>query len=398
MTDRGRWTLCWLLFAATALSFLDRQVLSILAPAITAEFGMDNAAYSRVVAAFQLSYTVMFTLGGRLVDRLGTGFGMGLAVTIWSAASGAHAFVSGSAGLGVARFFLGFGEGACFPAATKGAVEWFPLERRVLAIGIANGGAAFGAVLAPPLTAVLASRFGWRGAFIATGLSGAIWLPAWFWANRSVRRLRAELPLATRPSIQKLLADRRVWQILGSRFLFDPVVYFYLFWIPQYLSQERGFSIQQIGNSFWIPFLALGISNLLAGGISDSLVAGGWPPRKARSFLLAGAAILTTSSWLIPLAGTPGLAIGLMALLLFAHGFWISNFLALIGDTFPSGAVATVTGLSGTAGGTAGILSSLLIGWIVDRISFAPVFAVAGLLYLLAALVLLRRFWTDKRT
>jgi len=213
--------LCLLLFAATALSFLDRQVLSVLAPTLTAEFGMNNTVYSRVVFAFVLSYTIMFSVGGRLMDRLGTPLGMGLAVGVWTAASAAHAAVSGPVGLATARFFLGFGEGACFPAATKGAAEWFPLEKRALAIGIANGGSAFGAVLAPPLTACLASRYGWRGAFIATGLLGLIWLTAWTFSLRS-SKLAVFMCLGPAERDEKLLRQLKppeAGRVRGTGFL-----------------------------------------------------------------------------------------------------------------------------------------------------------------------------------
>lgn len=389
--ERIRWVLCWLLFVGTALSFLDRQVLSILAPTLTAEFSMSNATYSRVVFAFVLSYTIMFTVGGRLMDRLGTRLGMALALGIWSVASAAHAVVAGAVGLGVARFFLGFGEGGCFPAATKGAVEWFPIEKRVLAIGIANGGSAFGAVIAAPLTAWLAVSFGWRGAFIATGVLGGLWLVAWLTAFRfAPPELSRPSPGSTQPvPFAQLLGDRKVRRILLARFLFDPVFYFYMFWIPQYLSRERGFSLQDIGRYYWIPFLVLGISNIAGGRLSDVLVRRGWTPRRARMTLLIVAALITPVSWLASVAPTAGWAIALMAGLMFAHGIWIGNFLGLLSDLFPSKAIATVTGLSGTAGGIGGMLSNLIVGPVVDKFSFTPAFAVSGVLYPLAALILL---------
>jgi ACS family hexuronate transporter-like MFS transporter len=381
---RPPWLLCYLLFAATALSFLDRQVLSVLAPALTAEFHMSNTAYSRVVFAFQLSYTIMFAVGGRLIDRLGTRAGMALSVGVWSLASAAHALAASPFGLGMARFFLGLGEGGCFPAATKGAVEWFPLQKRVLAIGVANGGSAFGAVIAPPLTAALASRFGWRGAFLATGLAGLLWLAAWLAAPRppSTPRKSDSVPLAP------LLADPRVRWVLLSRFLFDPVFYFYMFWIPQYLARERGFSLDQIGKYYWIPFLVLGVSNILSGGLSDALVRRGWTPRKARAVLLSIAAFLTPVSWLASLAPNAAWALALMSCLMAAHGLWISNFLGLLSDSFPSRSIATITGLTGTAGGIGGMLSNLVVGPLVDRFSFAPAFAASGLLYPAALLLL----------
>jgi ACS family hexuronate transporter-like MFS transporter len=393
MTDesRGRWVLCWLLFAATAFSFLDRQVLSVLAPTLTSEFHMSNTAYSRVVFAFQLSYTLMFSVGGRLMDRLGTRIGMAVSLGIWSVASAAHALATGPLSLGVARFFLGFGEGSCFPAATKGAVEWFPLEKRVLAIGIANGGSAFGAVIAPPLTAFIAVRFGWRGAFVATGVLGAVWLVAWLAA---IRWTSGGLPAAPSQGsgsvpVMGLLRDRRVRWVLFSRFLFDPVFYFYMFWIPQYLARERRFSLDEIGSYYWIPFLVLGVSTIFSGRLSDQLVRRGWAPRKARAVLMTIAAVATPVSWLASLAPNPAWALTLMSCLMLAHGLWITNFLGLLSDAFPSRAIATVTGLTGTAGGIGGMLSNLAVGPLVDRFSFAPAFTASGLLYPAALLVLL---------
>jgi ACS family hexuronate transporter-like MFS transporter len=333
----------------------------------------------------------MFSAGGRLMDLLGTRAGMALSVLVWSIASGAHALATGAMGLGVMRFFLGAGEGSCFPAATKGAVEWFPVEKRALAIGIANGGSAFGAVIAPPLTAVLATNFGWRGAFLTTGAMGLLWLVAWLAAFRfapgadaaSTRRT------ASRPPIAQLLGDRGIRWVLAARFLFDPVFYFYMFWIPQYLSRERGFSLQQIGAYYWVPFLVLGLSTIAAGRLSDSFVRRGWPARRARRVLMTAAALMTPVSWLASLAPSAEWAIALMSCLMLAHGLWISNFLAALSDAFPSSVIATVTGLTGTAGGIGGMLSNLAVGPLVDRFSFGPAFVASGLLYPIALVVLI---------
>jgi len=376
----GPWFLCSLLFAATALSFMDRQVLSMLAPVITAEFGMDNAAYSMVVFAFQLSYTIMFSLGGYLVDRVGTRIGLALSLAVWSFASVAHGFVSGPLGLGAARFLLGLGEGGCFPAATKGATEWFPPAKRASAIGFANGGSALGAVIAPPLTAFLTLHFGWRGAFFATGIMGFLWLLIWLSAYGKNDRAAAEL---RRPMIKlvDLRRDSALWCILGARFLFDPVFYFYMFWIPQYLSHVRNLSLDEIGSYLWIPFLVLGFSQIFGGRLADFLVVRGMTPLRSKTALLAVSAALTVASWFVPLAPNVRWAIALISLLLFAHGIWITNFLGMLSDLFPSGAIATTTGLTGTAGGIGAMLSSLVIGWVVDRFSYGALFAVAGVLY-----------------
>lgn len=384
------WILCGLLFLATALSFLDRQVLSVLAPQVTAEFGMSNAVYSKVVFAFVLSYTAMFSLGGRLMDALGTRLGLALSVGVWSAASAAHAFVTGPWSLAAARFLLGVGEGACFPAATKGAVEWMPPHQRALAVGLANGGSAFGAVLAPPLTAWWAPVFGWRGAFLATGLLGCLWLVAWQMAFRGWTPVN--LSAARRSvSFRSLLARPEVRRLLVARFCFDPVFYFYMFWIPQYLARERGLSLAQIGSLTWIPFLALGVTNIAAGRLSDVLVQRGWPARKARLTLMLLAALLTPASWFAALSGTPGMAIALMSILMLAHGLWIANYITLIGDTVAAEEVGTAVGLSGTSGGVAGMLSSLAIGPVVDRFSFSPVFMVSAVLYPMAWLIIAGR-------
>lgn len=391
---KNAWALCWLMFFATALSFLDRQVLSVLAPDLMKELKMDNTDYSRVVSAFTFSYMIMFTVGGRLVDRLGTRWGLALCIAVWSAASGAHGFAMSALGLGVARLFLGLGEGGCFPASTKGACEWFPPAKRALAIGVANGGSAFGAVLAPPMTAWLALKFGWRGAFFATGLMGAAWLVAWLVVARSTSTATTTAtpaqPAASVPW-RELLTDRRVWRILAGRFFFDPVFYFYMFWIPKYLSDERGFSLKEIGNYTWIPFLALGISNIASGQLADLLVRRGWPARKTRARLLTIAALATPVSGLVIVAPTAGWAIGLMAVLMAAHGLWICNFLAHISDQFPSSVIATVVGLSGTVGGIAATLANLGTGPVVDAYGFAPIFICTGVLYPLAAAILLVR-------
>jgi ACS family hexuronate transporter-like MFS transporter len=391
MPKHRAWILCGLLFAATALSFLDRQVLSVLAPGITAEFHMTNAVYSRVVFAFVLSYTVMFSLGGRLMDTMGTRLGLGISVLIWSAASALHAFATGAWSLGLGRFLLGVGEGACFPAVTKGAVEWMPPEQRALAVGVANGGSAFGAVLAPPLTAWVAVSFGWRSAFICTAILGALWLVAWMTAFRGLPATVSAPPPKSGAGLLKLLARPEVRRLMLARFFFDPVFYFYMFWIPQYLSRERGMSLAEIGSLTWIPFFALGVTNIGAGKLSDALVARGWKPRQARLTLMLIAALLTPASWLAVTARTPALAIGLMSVLMLAHGIWIANFITLIGDTVAPSEVGSAVGLTGTSGGIAAMLSNLVVGPVVDHYSFAPAFFVSALLYPAAWLILALR-------
>jgi ACS family hexuronate transporter-like MFS transporter len=242
-------------------------------------------------------------------------------------------------------------------------------------------------VIAPPLTVWWTSAFGWRGAFVATALLGLVWLIAWQSAFRGVAPSPAPVKQSN-AGFRSLLARADVRRLMIARFFFDPVFYLYMFWIPQYLSQERGLSLTQIGNLTWIPFFALGVTNIAAGRVSDVLVKRGWEPRRARLALMLFAALLTPASWLASLAGSAGVAIMLMSVLMFAHGIWIANFITLIGDTVSSDKVGTAVGLTGTAGGIAGMLSSLAVGPVVDHFSFTPVFTVSALLYPTAWLIL----------
>lgn len=403
-----RWWLCGLLFAATALSFLDRQVLSVVAPAICEELSIDNKTYGLITTAFMASYAVMFLLGGWFLDKVGTRIGLGLAVLIWTAASTLHAFVVTPLQLGIGRFLLGFGEGACFPGAAKAASEWFPARERALAVGIAIGGASLGGVMAPPLTVWLVGLFGWRGAFIATGILGLFWLVCWFLFYHAP----ANSPLLTEQEKELILSDddkegqeragpedkapglmsllrKDVIGLALARFLFDPVFYFYMFWIPKYLHAERQLSLEAIGALTWIPFFALGVSNILGGMASDRLVAAGLSVSAARKSVMAAAALLTVCSGLAALASSVYTAVAMMSLLMFAHGFWITNYVTIIGDRFPKSRVATVMGITGMVGTLGGMCANTTIGFIVDRFSFLPVWIASGLLYPAAMLVIL---------
>lgn len=407
-----RWWLCGLLFAATALSFLDRQVLSVIAPVVTEEFEMTNQEYSYVTTAFLVSYAVMFFLAGRIMDLVGTRLGMALSVGLWTVASTLHAVAQGAYQLAFFRFLLGAGEGGCFPGVTKAATEWFPQRERALAIGIAIGGASLGAVAAPPLTVWLVGQFGWREAFLVTGALGAAWVTLWWifyhapvaspFVTDSERKhveahaegetampARDSQPVATPPSLASLLTRKDVWGLAIMRFLFDPVFYFYMFWIPKYLSEERGLSLEAIGRLTWIPFFALGVSNVIGGWASDRLIAAGMAPSKARKLVMAAAALLTVSSAAAAFAGSAAMAVAIMSVLMFAHGFWITNYVTVISECFPKNAVATVMGLAGMVGAIGGMLGNTAIGLVVDQFSFLPVWIASGCLYPLALLVLI---------
>lgn len=400
----NRWWIAVLLFCGTALSFFDRQVLSALAPQIRHDLGMSLAEYGDVASAFVLSYTVMFAVGGRFLDRVGTRLGMFACVAVWSVASAAHALVRAPSQLAAARFFLGIGEGGCFPGVTKAALEWFPPEERSRAIGFAIGGAAIGAVLAPPVAVWLVPHVGWRGAFLVTGVLGALWLVFWLVLYRvpAADRLqdgvgntdlpgnegtpgREERPLP----LGHLLRLPAVQGLMLTRFLLDPVMYLYMFWIPQYLSEVRSASLADIGKLAWIPFLTLDIANMLGGYASDRLVRRGWTPRLARITVMGLAAVVTPISIFSMYVERMDVAVLLMSVQMFAHGFWITNYITLTGDLVPQRSLGTVVGLCGCAGGISGYLTTKFIGRIVEKVTFVPVFIAAGVLYPIGFLVIL---------
>lgn len=400
-----RWIIVALLFMATGLSFLDRQVLSLAIIKIKDEFHMTDVEYGWINTAFLLSYAIMFTLGGWLIDKFGTRVGLAVSVGLWSLSSAMHGLVQNTMQLGVARFFLGLGEGGAFPGAAKGVTEWFPQKERGLAMGIAIGGAALGAVIAPPLTVYMTALFGWRGTFIATGLIGGIWVLIWLiiYKRPQDSKLISEKELAyitdgkkkhegarrKTVSFKAILQTKEAWGLISIRFLLDPVFYFIMFWIPKYLSEERGVSFEEIGKLFWIPFLALGVSNMIGGWASDKLINSGLSVNKARKLIMGIAAAVTMLTAMTTVASTVGMAIFFISLFMFAHGFWITNYITITSEVFGKRATSTVVGMAGTAGAVAGLLINPLIGKVVESYSYTPMWVISGVMYPIGFVVLL---------
>jgi ACS family hexuronate transporter-like MFS transporter len=389
-----RWFLVMLVFVATGLSFLDRQVLSIAIIKIQREFQFTDVEYGWVNTSFLLSYALMFTMGGWVIDRIGAKQGFALSVGIWSIANACHGLINSLPQLVAFRFLLGLGEGACFPAAAKTVYDWFDKKERAFANGIAIGGSAIGAVVAPPLTILISEHYGWRAGFVIPGLAGIAWVAIWLlipWKS-SLAGVKPQIAAKKTEAVplSGLLKIRQTWVFILMRFLLDPVMYFMMFWIPKYLSEVRGVPYQQIGNLFWVPFLALGISNVLGGFISDKLVKSGLTVNKARKMLMGFAAVLTLTVSLTGYVSSIYAAVGLMGLYMFAHGLWITNYITSISDVFGQKATSTVVGLSGTAGAISGLLLNPLIGKIIQQYSYKPMWIACGLLYPLAFLCFLR--------
>lgn len=383
-----RWFVVFLVFVATGLSFLDRQVLSIAIIKIQKEFGFSDVEYGWVNTSFLFSYALMFTVGGWLIDRFGAKKGLGVAVGVWSVANALHGLMTGLPQLITFRFLLGMGEGACFPGAAKTVYDWFDKKERAFANGIAIGGSAIGAVIAPPLTIWLSELYGWRAGFVIPGLIGIVWVIVWFfipWKKSISQQAAAEV---TKPAesvpFGTILKFKETWVFILMRFLLDPVMYFMMFWIPKYLSEVRGVSFERIGSLFWIPFLALGISNILGGFLSDKLVKNNFSINKARKTVMGCAAALTLAVPFTEYTSTVEVAVGLMALYMFAHGCWITNYITAISDIFGPKATSTVVGLSGTAGAISSLLLNPMIGKIVQDYSYKPMWIASGLLYPIA--------------
>ncbi|MDP2337404.1 MAG: MFS transporter, partial [Bacteroidota bacterium] len=272
------WVIIGLLLFATSLSFLDRQVLSVSILQIKEDLSITDIDYGFINAGFLVSYAIMFTLGGILIDRYGSRLGLAFSVGFWSFATLLHSLSTNVLHFGLFRFLLGIGEGGCFPGAIKAVLEWVPKSKHALANGIAIGGSAVGAVVAPPLTVYLLGVVGWRSVFLVTGGFGFIWLMAWLFFTRKKRQSAMQLTEESKsePENQKerikltvLLKNKEVKVFIAIRFILDPIFYFYMFWIPKYLSEVHSLSLEAIGKILWIPFLALGLANVLGGWISD---------------------------------------------------------------------------------------------------------------------------------
>lgn len=403
------WVIVILLFVATSLSFLDRQVLSFAIIRIKEDIPLSDIDYSRINAAFIAGYAIMFTLGGIIIDKFGTRIGLGLSVFLWSVASALHSLAGRAMHFGIFRFLLGIGEGGAFPGAIKSVIEWIPARRRAMGTGIAIGGAAFGAVVAPLLCLWLLDSVGWRGIFIITGGIGITWAVLWFiitgkrndkyrLSNNTFETSNEnKTPISKPYSFATIISNRTVWVFIMMRVLFDPILYFLMFWTPKFLNEYRDMSLDKITSYLWIPYLALGLSNILGGFISDRILVKTSSFNIARKSIMGLAAAVTLAVFLIQRIVSPSLIISIITLFFFAHGFWITNYVTSIGDIFGQRITSTIVGLSGTAGALSGTLSSIVIGWTITNWSYDPLWIWAGLMYPLSFLIMMLFIPTIKK-
>lgn len=395
-----RWYIVGLLSLASGLNYLDRQTLSVLAQTIQDELHLSNVQYSHITSAFLVSYTIMYAVSGRLIDALGTRRSFLLFVSGWSVANMLHAFAQTALQFSFFRFLLGATESGNFPAGVKAVTEWFPVRERALAIGIFNAGTAVGSALAAPVVSFVAILWGWRSAFVAGGALGLGWLVLWWWLYRLPRAhpwvSPAEVslieegagPPAVHPrvSIRRLLATREVWGCFVARMLTDPISYFFIFWTPKFLQQERGFDLTAIGKYSWIPFVAAAIGNIAGGAIPNRLIARGWTLNRARkAVMLAASCVMPLCCLLVIHVPNPALAVAAISVAMGCNGLWAN--MTLPAEVFPPHVVGTVSGFAGALGGVMGIATQLAIGWTVQHLSFTPVFAACSLAHLTAFLL-----------
>ena len=384
-----RWWIAGLLACANALSYLDRQSFPVAILEIQKYIPVSDRQYSVLQMLFLLAYSVMYAGGGKLADWLGTRTGYALIILFWSAATGLHGFASSVAGLGVARFLLGFGEGGGFPCAAKAIAEWFPAKDRAFAFGILNTGSSVGAVMAPPLIALIVLNLDWRWIFFLTGAAGMVWALVWYLVYRTPAAVEQQAPQAAIPWLQ-LFHFRQVWVLLTAKFLTDAVWFFFIFWLPKYLGDVRHLNIKQIGLYAWIPYALAGAGSFSGGWLSSILVRRHRTVNASRKICLGLSAAMMPISLLI--AKSPiGLALVIFSAALFAHQFWSTILQTLAADIFPSGVVGSVAGLMGAVGSFGAMLFDLGVGEVLTRThSYSLVLVAAAIFHPIAYLVIVK--------
>lgn len=399
-----RWRIVWILFLSTAINYINRQTFSLLAPVISAELHFSHQDLSRIFGSFQISYAWTWLFGGLLLDLIGARMGLSLAVIWWSVASILTGLANSVSSFSFYRFLLGIGEGFNWPGASKVVAEWFPARERGLAVAIFDSGSSVGAAIAALTIPLIALFLGWRLAFAVSGLLGVLWLALW-WMNYHPRERHPALSAEeaaviakgaegrpTQPfavALRELWKNRNAWGILLGRSLTDPMWWFYVFWLPQYLSDARGFSLKQIAAFAWIPFVAADLGNFTGGWISGLLIRRGLPVIRARKWIC----VVTCAPMLagIPavLVHSPFWAIVLICIALWGYAAWSTMGLTFPSDLFDQKVVGTVTGISGFGAGMVGTAVTLIVGRIVDNFTYLPAFIFISFLPLLATISVL---------
>lgn len=412
-----RWHIAFLVGVAIAISYLDRQSLPIAIGQIQKEIPISNTTKALLDTAFLIPYGLMYVGGGRLMDVLGTRRGFLLIMIFWSLACASHGFAGGVVMLALSRLLLGIGEGGGFPAATRVVAEWFPVRERATAMGIINAGTGLGGIIAPPLIAAIILNVtwlglsSWRWVFFIAGALGLLWTTWWFSMYRppaahprlsSAEREHLQSVLEKNEGVspkvpfRELLRFRETWGVIAAKFLSDAAWYFYMFWLPKYLLDARGFNIKGVGSVAWIPFAAAALGCLLGGGLSSWLLHRGRSVNSARKIALGLSAALMPLVMLVPQVSVPWVIV-IFSIAFFGQQSWSTLVMILPTDLFPRHAVGTVAGFVGLGGALGGVVFGQIAGGLLDHgYSYTPVLIVAGSLHVAAFLLILATVRTLK--
>jgi MFS transporter, ACS family, aldohexuronate transporter len=396
-----RWVICALLFLGVTKNYMDRQIFGVLKGPLQQEFGWSEIDYGNLVFAFQAAYAVGLILVGRLIDRLGTRIGYALAMIFWSIASMAHAFASSLSSFIAARFALGFGESGVFPASIKSVAEWFPRKERALATGIFNAGTNVGAIITPLIVPWIAIHLGWRWAFVLTGSLSFAWLILWLWLYRKPEHhpdcTKAELALIQSDPAEptgrikwaQLLPHRQTWAFVAGKFMTDPIWWFYLFWIPDYLQREHGLRLAQIGLPIVVIYVISDVGSIAGGWFSSHLIRRNFSVNAARKWAMFACALCVLPVAIVYRISGLWPATLLIGLAAAAHQGFSANLFTLTSDLFPSRAVASVVGIGGMAGAVGGMLIAEIVGHVLQWTgSYMIPFFIAASAYLLGLLLI----------
>jgi ACS family hexuronate transporter-like MFS transporter len=398
-----RWYICGLLFLATVLNYIDRQVFSILAPDLQRDIGWSELDYSRIVIAFQICYALSLIVSGRIIDRIGSKLGYTISMLWWSLAEMAHALARTPFGFGVARAALGIGEAANFPTAVKTIAEWFPKAESGIATGIVNAGPTVGAIAAPIFVPLVAARFGWRGAFVATGAFEMAWIVAWWKIYHQPelhpRITPEELDMiqsgtskskARRISLPRLLRCRQTWACAIGKVLADPAWFFYLFWLPKFLDEQYGLRGTAVTPYLATVYVFCGIGSALGGYFSSFLIKRGWSVNWSRKVAMGASAVTMPIVILAATARDPWTAVLLIGLTRAAHQSWSTLVFTMGTDLFPSGEMASVTGIATALGSGSTVVFAEITGRILQHnpTNYLPMFIACGTMYMISLLII----------
>jgi ACS family hexuronate transporter-like MFS transporter len=401
LKNNYRWIICGLLLLGTTKNYVDRQILGVLKVTLQSSFGWSEIDYSNLILVFQGSYAVGMLVVGRMIDRLGTRVGYAIAMFFWSAASIAHAACGSLLGFAFARGALGFWEAGVFPASTKCVSEWFPAKERALANGIFNAGTNLGAMLTPLFVPWVVIHLGWRWAFVIVGSMGFVWLFLWLWKYRrpqihpdctpeELSYIEDGKPEASvKIPWRVLLGVRQTWAIIGAKFLVDPIWWFYLFWIPDFLHRRFGLNLSQIGLPIMVIYIVSDVGSIAGGWSSSRMMKAGWSANRSRKATMLLCALIA-----LPVIGAQRVegywpAIALIAVAAAAHCGFSANLYTLASDLFPSQTVGSVIGIGGFAAGLGGMIIAKIVGYVLQASgSYATPFFIAGIAYLSALLLI----------